>query len=510
MDVPKSIEIRLSLPGFQELQPLVAAFAHHAALLADVPEDQRDALRDAVLSGVAWVEGALASAGDEGVELELAAEIHPDRLEFRLLEPGIPIGGSLPDPIGRDIGPRISPAEVFDRVWWVQRGRLGSELHLALDRPDAAIHVLGEVRHRLEAAAEATPHDDLHPSEAAGDYVIRPFEPDDGLEVARQIYASYGRSYPNPDLYVPDRIRRLNAEGRLHSIICESPAGEVCGHYALERPDRGPTGEAGQAVLSPNHRGHGLMRPMREKVEDTGRELGLLGIFSQPTAMHPLSQKMNLHLGSVPCSLMAGMLPAATVLRAGVAGEATDSLAHGRRSCFLYWHALEDEPPLEAHAPEVHIPLLADLYAARGREVRFNESRARPDGPVDDAPHTVFAPGLRVAWIAVHHVHARSADAILAAASALEATADAEAVFVDLPMDDPGAPAAAMRLLAEGFALAGIAPRVIPRSGDLRAEDALRLHRHTVPVDLPGLVAEGDLGGRIVETAFPGGTRGTS
>ena len=82
---------------------------------------------------------------------------------------------------------------------------------------------------------------------------------------------AYGRSYPNPDLYVPDRIDLLNREGRLHSIICESPEGDVVGHYALERPNLGPIGEAGQAVIDHRHRGHGLMKPMRAAVEEAGR-----------------------------------------------------------------------------------------------------------------------------------------------------------------------------------------------------------------------------------------------
>ena len=504
MEVPKSIEIRLSLPGFPELQPLVADFAHHAAVLADIAEPRRGAVRDALLSGVALVEGTLATAGDEGVDLELTARIHPDRLEFSLLESGIPLGGPLPDAMGRDIGARIRPAEVFDRVWWVQRGRLGSELHLAIDRDGTAIHVLEEVRHRHDAEA-AEPHEDVHPSEESTRYSLRPFQPNDALEVARQIYESYGRSYPNPDLYVPDRIRRLNEDGRLQLIVCEAPDGTICGHYALERPDLGPIGEAGQAVLSPDHRGHGLMRPMRSAVEDRGRELGLIGIFSQPTAMHPLSQKMNIHFGAVPCALMAGILPAATDLRGGVAGEATEHRAGGRRSCFLYWHPFGDEPALEAHVPEALIPLLADLYEARGRDVRFNASRSRPETPADDAPHTVFAPALGSAWIAVHRVHAGSADAIQAAASALESGAEAGAVFIDLPIDDPETPAAAERLLASGFRFGGVAPRSIPRPGDLRAEDALRLHRHAMPVDLPGLVAEGELGRRLLATAFPEG-----
>lgn len=504
MNRPDSIELTLALPGLVELEPVIRDLATRVVSLADLPDSQATNIREAFLSAVRLIESTLAEAGDDVVDLEIGASIHPDRLEFRILEKGTPLGGPLLSSPGHDIAERIRPTTAFDHSWWVQRGQEGSELHLAVDRPDARIRVLEEAEARIEAAHDHS-DPDVHPSSASDEYRIRGFEPEDGLEVARRIYEAYGRTYPNPDLYVPDRIRRLNEEGRLHSIICESPDGEICGHYALERPDLGPTGEAGQAVLDHRHRGHGLMRPMRSAVEDAGRELGLLGIWSQPTAMHPLSQRMNLHFGSVPSALMAGLLPAGTTLRGGVAGEATDHAAGGRRSCFLYWHPLSEEPALAASAPDALVPLLTDLYAARGREVRFNDGSKTTAAPGNTDPHCQVAPGLGSAWISVSAIGSGTVDSIRASAAALEEAGGAEAVFVDLPLDDPGTAAIAETLLRGGFAFGGIVPRAIEREGALRAEDALRLHRHALPVDLPGLVAEGELGRRLVETAFPNG-----
>ncbi|MEE2895608.1 MAG: hypothetical protein VX726_07680 [Planctomycetota bacterium] len=493
MEVPKSIEIRLSLPGFPELQPLVADFAHHAAVLADIAEPRRDAVRDALLSGVALVEGTLATAGDEGVDLELTARIHPDRLEFSLLESGIPLGGPLPDAMGRDIGARIRPAEIFDRVWWVQRGPLGSELHLAIDRDGTAIHVLEDIRQRSHAASESEPAHDVDPTDETATYSIRAFRPDDGLEVARRIYESYGRSYPNPDLYIPDRILRLNQEGRLHSIVCESPSGDVCGHYALERPDLGAIGEAGQAVIDHRHRGHGLMKPMRAAVEEAGRSLDLLGIWSQPTARHPVSQRMNIGFGSTPCALCLGTTPAAATLRGGVTGEIEDEDRPARHSCFLYWHPLQPEPPLTAFVPAALVDALEPLYAARGRKVDF-ETRTvdQPSGHETVTSHIDAVRG--VAWIAVERITAGTLEAVEATMEAMEGTVRAETVFIDLPIDDPGCVGLADGLLSGGARLAGIGPRFRAVEGHRRAEDVLRLQSNPGRVDIEGLVVEGDVG----------------
>ena len=511
--LPDRLSLRLALPGLPEFEPLVRDFAGRALDFSDFVGARRDALLEAFISSLSLIEETLRQEGDPIVDFEIEAAIDADALEFRVLEHGMPLGaaGDESDAIsprpGADIADRVRPAEVFDRLWWVQKGADGSELHLRIHRPHATIDVLEEVQHRLEEANEAE-HTDLETSARTAGYRIREYRPSDGLEIARRVYEAYGRTYANPDLYVPERIERLNRDGRLHSIVCEAPDGGIVGHYGLERPDLGPTGEAGQAVIDHRHRGHGLMRPMREAVEELGRNLGLIGVWSQPTAMHPLSQRMNIKFGSAPCALQLGRMPSGTVFRGGVAGSSSDHAPGGRRSNFLYWHALEEEAPLAAHAPDALVELLTALYAARGREVEFNHGGSASHAPKGEPVHCRCSNETGSAWISVDRLDPGTTDAIRAAADAMESAANAEAVFVDLPIDDPGTPAAADRLLNDGFSPCGIAPRVVPREDGRRAEDAIRLVRHTAPVDLPGVVAEGELGRRLAEFASGGAWTG--
>ena len=506
METPDHLELRLALPGLPELEPLARDFAGHALRLADFEGEQLERLRAAFLSSLSLIEETLAREGDPLVDVEVVARIDAVALEFQVLEHGIPLGegvtgASSDSAAGSDIAERVRPVPAFDRLWWVQRGAAGSELHLRVHRPHATIDVLEAVQHRLED--EHAEHTDLDHSDETGEYRIRDYRPEDGLEVARRIYEAYGRSYANPDLYVPERIEQLNRDGRLHSIVCESPAGDIVGHYALERPDLGPTGEAGQAVIDHRHRGHGLMKPMRAAVERAGEALGLLGIWSQPTAMHPLSQRMNRKFGSVPTAIQLGLLPGSMSLRGGVAGESEDHVEGGRGSTFLYWHPFAAEPPLTAHAPEALQPLLSDLYAARGREVRFGGEGPRPTPGEGEAIHCRFSGALGAAWVVADRVEPGAEHTIRAAVDAMAASAGAGTVYVDLPLDDPGTPAVAEALLAAGFRAAGVAPRCIPRGDERVAEDALRLATHPVPVDLPAVVAEGDLGHRLLELATP-------
>ncbi|MCP4887114.1 MAG: hypothetical protein GY904_10945 [Planctomycetaceae bacterium] len=498
MNTPDRIELKLDLPGLPELAPLVSDFAGRALDLAEFTGKRRDDLLSAFLCGVELVERTLAQQGDAIVPLEIGVTIDSHALEFKILEHGIPLGGDLDVDAGGDITDRIRPNTIFDRLWWVQKGREGSELHLRVKRDHASIDILEEVRHRLDLEEAEMAHSDTSPSDKTGEYRIRDYREGDGLEVARRIYEAYGRSYPNPDLYVPERIDLLNRSGRLHSIICESPDGDVVGHYALERPDLGPIGEAGQAVIDHRHRGHGLMKPMRAAVEAAGAKIGLLGIWSQPTARHPISQRMNIKFGSTPTGLCLGTTPANASLRGGVTGESDTVGQPARHSCFLYWDPITEEPLLRAFVPEELIPILTPLYEARNREVQFNSDQANPVAGHSKVS-TRFDSSRGVAWVALEQVTSGAFDGIQAAINAMDTSASAATVFVDLPIDDPGCGYLTAQLLAKGLRLAGVGPRFRIVDDERRAEDVLRLQLNLGPVDFAGLVVEGDLGRALAD-----------
>jgi hypothetical protein len=492
---PDRLDLSLRIPGLLELEPLVDDFVRRVVQLAGFDGPRVEELVAAVRSAVLLVEAELEQAGEVAVPLDLKARIDALALEISLLEHGHPLGDGALDGAGADIPTRVRPAHVFDDVHWVQRGPDGSELHMRLARPHARIDVLTAVEHRVEAIESAADHAVLDPSHATATYRTRGFRAGDGLAVAERIYEAYGHSYPNPDLYYPERVEALNRSGKLHSILCESDSGELVGHYALERPDLGPIGEAGQAVVDHRHRGHGLMRPMRQAVEDAGRELGLLGIWSQPTARHPFSQRMNLGFGSVPQALCLGTTPGGTTLRGGGSGAPSAEL---RYSCFLYWHSLRAEEPIEIDVPESLVPLLTELYAARGRPCTPREpGRVRsPSQPV----RTRFDRARRVGFVTTHRIGQDSLGGMRAAIEALRDAAGAESLFVDLPIDQAGCGHLAAALLTDGLRVAGIGPRF--RATSSGAEDVLRLQLPVAAFDEAGLTVEGDLGEQIARAAL--------
>ncbi|MDE0889947.1 MAG: hypothetical protein OSA40_10860 [Phycisphaerales bacterium] len=485
------LELRLDLPGLPEMEPLLRDFASRAIDFADIENDRKTDLLEAMISAVNLVEHALQATERDAVSLRIIAIIDAAAIEFSLLERGTPLGNADLDSPGPANPAQIRPAKVFDRLWWVQKGPEGSELHLRAHRPHANISTLESAAQRLDHEAAEADHAQSEPSPKTDDYRIRDYRPGDGLEVARRIYESYGHSYPNPDLYYPDRIDAINSEGRIHSIICETASGEFVGHYALERPDLGPIGEAGQAVIDHAHRGHGLMKPMRTAVEDAGAKIGLLGIWSQPTARHPFSQRMNLGFGSTACGLCLGTTPAETTLRGGVGTSPAKEDAASRHSCFLYWHPLGPEPPITAFVPAALAGLIGRIYGARGREATIETSGTMaPRG--NGVLHVRFDAARRVGRIEIEEIGPASIEAIRSGLAVMESAAHAAVIFVDLPIDDPGCAELAEHLLDDGCRLAGIGPRF--RQTAEGAEDVLRLQRVLSPVDEAGIVVEGDLG----------------
>ncbi|MCP4067229.1 MAG: hypothetical protein GY921_10705 [Phycisphaeraceae bacterium] len=489
-DSSTPLHFRLEIPGLPEMEPMLREFASRAIALADVDGTRHDALLDALVSAVSLVEREITDGGDDPVDLSIGVVIDAAAIEFAILEKGVPLGDDDLEAPGHAIPEQIRPARVFDRLWWVQRGPEGSELHLRAHRDHAAIHVLEAVQARIDQDAAEADHAKTAPSASTAAYRIRDYRPGDGLEVARRIYESYGHSYPNPDLYYPDRVDALNANGRIKSIICETDDGDFVGHYALERPDLGPIGEAGQAVIDHAHRGHGLMRPMRAAVESAGDALELLGIWSQPTARHPFSQKMNLGFGSTASALCLGTTPAGTSLRGGVGGsDGGDD--RSRHSCFLYWHPLREETAITAFVPAAIAELIAKLYVARGRSAAIETEGE--DGASDAGElHVRFDAARAVGRIELDRIGAASIDAVRSALLVMESAAHAAVVFIDLPIDDPGCGRLATRLLDDGCRLAGIGPRF--RRTAEGGEDVLRLQRILAPVDEAGIVVEGDLG----------------
>jgi hypothetical protein len=493
-------ETELSLPNHPGSVELVRAYVRALATLGDFATDAADALAAGAADACANVL-ALALGPDDPGTLVLHGTLTPADLTLALREQGFPFDPARAPTALATAGGSAAPASlggaddaasaggaagthglawyltrgVVDEAHWVNLGREGMELRISKARPqrDVTAHLAADALAPFHAEAPLAP-----PQE----YTIRLLCPDEALQVAQCIYRAWGYSYPNDDLYYPERIAHLNATGALVSIVAVDAAGEVVGHVALERPELGPIAESGAAVVNPAHRGRHLLDRMRAFLEDEGRRLGLAGVFGQPVTSHVFSQRMEESFHAAVCGVSLGISPASMQFRA-----IQNATAGQRESLLLYFKYLAPGSTAVVYAPVQHRAMLERLYAHLETPVEFRAPPAAPAGagagPGPTAEPSVEKTAAGAGEVAVRFVRAwgygliqvrrvgtETDAAVRQALHDLCATAGAEAVYLELPLAQPGTPSLCSAAEDAGFFFSGLGPGFAPGGDALRLQ----------------------------------------
>jgi hypothetical protein len=372
----------------------------------------------------------------------------------------------------------------FDETRFVNLGRRGNRVELLKHLPhtDVRDH-LPEDEHRRTVEATAAQED--VPLE------IRMMHPDESFELSRCVYRSYGYSYDWDYIYYPDRIRELQEKGLMISCVAVTPEGEFVGHLAIivERPGS-LVGEAGQAVVDPRFRGHHLFPKMKTFMAQWAGNAGMYGLYSEATAVHPYSQRGNLHLGARETGFLLGYIPASVSYK-----QIGEQMAGRRGSVALFYMRVRDEPEREIHPP---VPY---LEAVR-RVVEHNGLRRT----IGEVPHPALQPSRmsvevrqdhNLAFVRVEEpgadlqelVHRHLRDLSLHRV---------DCVYVDLPLSQPATPIAAAGLQNLGVFFGGIIPEAHPGGGDV-----LRLqYLNNVQIDAGDVSTASDFGEDLLGLIF--------
>ena len=440
------------------------------------------------------------------------------RLEF--LDEGLPF-----DPALLRRQPRQAESEAVglgmklihhavDEVRWVNRGRQGKALCLVkhLPRDDTpgggsdapfvqpAIH-LNSATHANQAAIPSQASERSEASKASEvpeqPLEIRPLQPEDALSVARLFWLTYGYSYKNEAFYRPEGLLDLVARGVLVSYVAVTRDGEVVGHAGLLRPEPVPMAEMALLVVSPAHRGRGLMSRFFSALTDRARESGLFGLALNPVTSHPVSQRNAINIGGRPCGLDLAACPPRQFKAMGLEDgpRHRESYLH----CFLY---LMDPPTaLMAFVPERHRRITERIYENLGRPLRpYIDPRETGEGakesPAEEPSgvYTVsFDRGLLKGVVRISVADARQWPEILRAGTDLLDIAGAEVVHIDLPLAQRATARLCELAEAAGFFFAGVWPHAAP-DGDM-----LRLSRLAAPLDMRLLRLHSDFAHELAE-----------
>lgn len=307
------------------------------------------------------------------------------------------------------------------------------------------------------------------------DMRFRLLEPDEGVILTEAIEAAYGTTYDVRWVYDPAEVSARLADGRYVSCIAESAAGELLCHIGMSLATPGDSvSHSGQAVTMAAARGQHLFTRTKRFLMDWARERGLAGMFSEATAAHPYSQRANVELGAHETGFLLGWIPAT------VSNDAAATERPRRQSAALFYTKLNDGHERRVYAPERHHEIVGQTLALC--ELRGTLAAAPPDAELEprtelavevDSDHnlaliTVQVPGADLeAEIAAerHHLfHSRGLDAI----------------YVDLPLDEPATALVADDLERLGVSYAGIFPNHRCDGDVLRMQS---LHRVRVKAD---------------------------
>jgi serine/threonine-protein kinase RsbW len=207
---------------------------------------------------------------------------------------------------------------------------------------------------------------------------------------------------------------------------------------------------------------------------DWGTERGLAGMYSEATAAHPYSQKANIELGAHETGFLLGWIPA-SVENVAAAGK-----ARRRNSAALFYTKLNDGHDRRVYAPERHHEIVGQTLALC--ELRGTLAVPPPDAEL--SPCTQLQ-------VEVNRDHNLALITIVVPGADLETVVGAErhhlfhrvgldAVYVDLPLENPATALVADDLERLGVSYAGVFPNNRTDGDVLRMQS---LHRVRVKAD---------------------------
>jgi len=343
------------------------------------------------------------------------------------------------------------------KIGWVNHGVNGKELKLEFSIPQTDITTIEE---------KQTP---TEPEIDPNALIVRKLQKLDALEVSRAIYKTYGYTYPNEDLYYPQKIYELNKEGRLISVIAyDEKNKEAIGHYALERDDLGVIAESGQAVVSPFYRGHNLMSKMRNMLEEIALEMKLEGIIAQPVTSHIFSQKVNIKNGSSVCGVSFAIVPKELNFKK------TGSFNSQRVTCLLYFKPLIRRKRV-INLPKKHKKIIEQIYKNLKLPYKISQKKELINQKGNVEFSYIASWGIGV--INVDKIGLDNLQNINTSLNKLRLDMKAEAIFLYIALEDEPINKLVKQLEKIGFFFCGIAPSF------LNSKDVIRFEYLNTSVD---------------------------
>lgn len=464
-DYAPSVELRV--PAQAMFSPLVRTVVADCATRAQLDSQRLEAISCAAAMAVELI--VRDAIPDASSAIRVRTDWTASEFSVSVFEFGLPLDESaaMQDPAWHDIVANV------DRAHWKIHGRNGTELRLRVARSRTG-----------DSGAPAEPYvEDRAPEQT---YTVRRFQPKDAPGVARAFYRTWGYRYIMPAVYVPERLIEMNDRNAYISMVALDANDQVVGHYALEPLAQSPIADACGAVVVPAHRGRGLLERLRQAAEDEAIRLGLRAYYSEPVTMHDQTQRESAKFGACICAIVLGGDPASFVPK-----QMHASGINQRQSFTVYFKALAARELRVIYPPAAHCGMIERIYAKLGLPVDVREPPAAFAPPTEGSLHVEMVPCEGYAKIDVTRAGRETAEHLSQAVDDVSAHRNIGAVYVDLPLEQPGSQAICEHLERRGFFFAGVIPWAMAGS------DVLRMQHPLTAIDLEQVTIIGDFGAEL-------------
>lgn len=450
----KPVEASITLPSQARFVSPALAFIRATAAFCGFSDS---ALNDIEVATEEALTNVIQHAfeGDSGETFKLLIRFTEADFFITIYEKGIPYSpdrvaefspGKLQETLETDGLGVFLMRKMMDDVLFENLGREGKSLTLVK-------HIK---KHQSKAGLENCGNDllvkgrtGIHAEENA--YEIRPFIPDDALEISRCAYKAYGYTY-EPYIYYPEQIIAMNHAGTLRSFVAaEKNTGEIMGHIALKyknTTDR--IAEVGVAFVKPDYRKSGVFNALMKFCHEKAAEIGLYGILGRAVTSHLGSQKVTDKMGYRVCGVLLGLFPDDVDFKA-----LTGTIKQKETGLLLY------RPFFEEAERDIYLSLknrnrILDMFSSFKLSVRSVENSVKPvDGKSEI--QVAIIPVLNVAEVEVSSI----GDDIMPELESIKhalCLKHVDAIFLHLDLENPYSPYVVQQCEQLGFFFSGVLP----------------------------------------------------
>jgi hypothetical protein len=304
---------------------------------------------------------------------------------------------------------------------------------------------------------------------------FRFLQPDEGAVLSEAIRVAYGETYDVRWVYDPNQVAERLAAGTYVSCVAETSDGELLCHEGMSLTAAGDAvGHSGQAVTMPAARGQHLFTRTKKFLMDWAQERGLAGMYSEATAAHPYSQRANIELGAHETGFLLGWIPAS------VSNDAAGDARRSRQSAALFYSKLNDGHERAVYAPPRHHEVIQRTMELC--ELRGTLANSPPDAQLNKRTelHVEINADHNLALITVEEPAEDLETIVAAERHHLFHRKGLEAVYLDLPLENPATALVADHLERLGVSYSGVFPNSRADGDVLRMQS---LHRVRITAD---------------------------